>query len=106
MNIVNYKPLEEANITVLAPITLYDLIEASNPGFKEQIRKDNIQLNSLRIHVHIGLIGFRFDGIMVSPTTFIGVEEAQHLLENCDLTKVSVCGVEESSIATIQIGHI
>jgi len=107
MNIVKYTSLAAANFTVQpAPITLFNLIEATNPGFKEKVSNNNIQLNSMRIYVHSGIVGFRFDGNLVSTTAFIGMEEAQHLLENCDLSKVSLIGIDGEANLTIQIGQI
>ena len=107
MNIVKYTQLAVANFTIPeVPTTLLKLIEASNPGFKERVRKNDIQLNSMRIYVHSGIAGFRFDGILVSNTTFIGMEEGQHLLENCSLSEVSLLGIDGEVNLTIQIGQI
>lgn len=107
MNIVNYVTLKIANITATTdPKPLLDLIEEFNPGIKDRIKNNTIQLNSMRVYVKSGSAGFRFDGNLVSQDTYIGVDESQHLLENCPLENVSVCGIGGDASFTIQIGHI
>ena len=106
-NVVHYKQLRSATFTLdTTSKTLYDLIESLNSGFKAEAKTLKTKLNAIRIYIHSGVVGMKFDGTMVSQTSFIGIAEEQQLLENADLTLMSIVGVGGAAEITIQIGTI
>lgn len=106
MNVVKYIQILKANFDITTATSLYDLIETGEPGFKERMKNSAINGSAIRVYVHSGTLGLRFDGVLPTSTSHIPVVEEQHLIENCDLTQIHLIGIDGTANATIQIGHI
>jgi len=106
-NIAHYVAIKNNSFTVSTATKLIDLIETSNPGWKESLGKRFPALNSFRLYVGSGDVGIRLDGPLATETTSLVVAEGQHFIENCDLAKVSLVGVggdAEVALFVAQIG--
>jgi hypothetical protein len=106
-NIAVYKRIVNNSFTVTGTSTkLFDLIETLNPNYKKNLGKNREAVNAFRVYVISGTLGIMLDGSPVTPTSYLGVEETQHFIENCDLNKVQFAGIGGDATFVLQISHI
>ena len=104
-SIVTYKALNNPLLTATATATkLFDLIEASNPGFKKSLDSWHFSLNTVRINVKTGVLGIRVDGVKATQDANLSIAAESHFIENSDVAKMSLIGVGGDATFVVQIG--
>ena len=108
-NIVQYYPIKNNGLTVSGTsITLFELIESANIGFVAHVKetKKYHKFDTVRIYVISGILGLKVDNVSPTQTSYEGVLEGEHFIENGNLENVKLLGIGGDAVIVVQIGII
>jgi len=105
-NVAAYVDIKYSTFQITNSIKLLKLIETANPGIRKMLGKRFFSLNSFRVYVNAGTVGIRLGGALATSDASLKIVEKQHFIENCDLSKVSLIGIDGPVDVFIEIANI